>query len=66
MLFCKIYIAFFAHERVGHMIMYFPKYLIGNTLAACFAVVILKISGKVHDHVSNPFMREGGNLYATK
>ena len=40
MLFCQIYIGSFAHERVGHMAMYFPRYLIGSTFAACFAVVI--------------------------
>ena len=61
-----MYIASFAHERVGQIVMNLPRYLIGSILAACFAVVILKISGKVHNHVSNPFMCEGGNLYATK
>ena len=45
MLFCQIYIASFAHERVGYMVMHFLRYLIGSTLAACFAVVI-KYLGK--------------------
>ena len=45
MLFCQIYIASFAHERAGHMAMYFPKYLIGFPLAARFAVEI-KYLGK--------------------
>ena len=45
MLFCQIYIVSFAHERVGHMAIYFPRYLIGSTLAACFAVEI-KYLGK--------------------
>ena len=40
MLFCQIYTGSFAHERAEHMAMYFPRYLIGSTFAACFAVVI--------------------------
>ena len=28
MLFCGLYIASFAHERIRHMVKYFPRYLI--------------------------------------
>ena len=41
----KICIATFAHERVGHMVMYCPRYFMGSTLTACFAIVI-KYLGK--------------------
>ena len=35
-----MYIVSFAHERTGQIGMYFPRYLIGSVLTACFAVVI--------------------------
>ena len=45
MLFCHIYIGSFAHERIRHIGMYFPRYLLGSILTAFFAVVI-KYLGK--------------------
>ena len=43
MLFCHIYIGSF--ERIRHIDMYFPRYLLGSMLTAFFAVVI-KYLGK--------------------
>ena len=45
MLFCHIYIDSFAHGRIRQIGKYFPKYLLGSILTACFAVVI-KCLGK--------------------
>ena len=40
MLFCHIYIGSFAHERIRLIGMYFPRYLLGSILTACFGVII--------------------------
>ena len=45
MLFCHIYIGSFAHGRVRHIAMYFPRYLFGSILTEFFALVI-KYLGK--------------------
>ena len=45
MLFCHIYIGSFAHERIRQTGMYFPRYLLGSILTACFGVII-KYLGK--------------------
>ena len=59
MLFCHIQIDFSAHGTIRQMGMYFPRYVIGSILTACFAVVI-KYLGKYLTF--NPFMCEGSNL----
>ena len=45
MLFCHIYmfIGSFANERIRQIGMYFPRYLLGSILTACFAIVIKHI-----------------------
>ena len=45
MLFCHIYIGSFAHERIRQIDMYFPRYLLGSILTACFTIAI-KYLGK--------------------
>ena len=45
MLVCHIQIAFSAHGEMRQIGIYFPRYLIGSILTACFAVVI-KYLGK--------------------
>ena len=45
MLFCHIYIGSFAHGRIRQIGKYFPRYLLGSILNACFAVII-KYLGK--------------------
>ena len=40
MLFFHIYIGSFAHGRIRQIGKYFPRYLLGSILTACFAVVI--------------------------
>ena len=45
MLFCHVYIGSFVHERIRQIDMYFPRYLLGTILTACFAIAI-KYQGK--------------------
>ena len=45
MLFCRLYIASFAHEMIRHMVKYFPRYLI-TTAKHAVKIEPIKYLGK--------------------
>ena len=66
MLFCHIYIGSFAHERIRHIGMYFPRYLLGSILTAFFAVVIKYLGKYLTIRLILSCAKEHFNLYESE